>query len=311
VQSRASRGFAGSRAEVAAALAAIGLLLACGGDPGALPPEGQRLSLAGGAELNLLTEGSGDTVVLVHGLPGSASDWDALAPRLAGKRRVIRYDRVGFGFSSRRGEPGVFTLEQNARELVELLDALALDRVALVGWSTGGGIVQVVAARWPERVTALVLVSPDAPGYEYPPDDPTWKLMVSPIGIPVTRALLSIRPLGQRLVSEDLATAFAGRQHIHPGVVAQTHALLALPGAARTFIEESRQYDLGALEPESIQAPTLIIHGDADGFIPMAIVEQLDDRIPDSRLIRVRNGSHMLPMTHAGRLDDQIASFTR
>ena len=298
-------------AGVAAMLAAIGLLLACGGDPGALPPEGQRLSLAGGAELNLLTEGRGDTVVLVHGLPGSASDWDALAPRLAKARRVIRYDRVGFGFSSRRGEPGLFTLEQNARELVELLDALALERVALVGWSTGGGIVQVVAARWPERVAGLVLVSPDAPGYEYPPDDPTWKLMVSPIGIPVMRALLSFRPLGQSLVSRDLAKAFSGREHIHPGIVARTHALLALPGAARTFVEESRQYDLAALEPESIRTPTLIIHGDSDGFIPMAIVEQLDDRIPDSRLVRVRNGSHMLPMTHAGLLDERITSFTR
>jgi pimeloyl-ACP methyl ester carboxylesterase len=135
--------------------------------------------------------------------------------------------------------------------------------------------------------------------------------MASPIGIPVTRALLSFRPLGQSLVSEDIATAFSGRQHIHPGVVARTHALLALPGAARTFIEESRQYDLGVLEPESIRAPTLIIHGDSDGFIPMAIVEQLGHRIPDSRLVRVENGSHMLPMTHAGLLNGQITSFTR
>jgi len=248
---------------------------------------------------------------LLHGLPGSASDWDGLAPRLAEERHVIRYDRVGFGFSSRRSEPGVFTLEQNAQELVELLDVLGLDRATLVGWSTGGGIAQVAAARWPERVAGLVLVSPDAPGLEHPPDDPTWKLVVSPIGVPVTRALLSFRPLGQSLISRDLAKAFSGREHIHPGVVAQTHALLALPGAARTFVEETRQWDLGVLEPESIQAPTLIIHGDSDGFIPMAVVEQLNRRIPDSRLVGIVNGSHMLPMTHAGLLSDQIVSFTR
>jgi len=292
-------------------LVAAGFSPACGGDPDALPPEGQRLRLAGGAELNLAAEGRGEAVVLLHGLPGSASDWEALAPRLAEELRVIRYDRVGYGFSSRRGEPGSFTLEQNARELVELLDALGLDRATLVGWSTGGGIAQVVAARWPERVARLVLVAPDAPGLDYPPDDPTWKLMVSPIGIPFTRALMFLRPLGQGLVSEDLAVAFSGREHVQPGVVSRTHALLALPGVIRTFIEESRQYDLGVLEPEAIRAPTLIIHGDSDAFIPMAIIEQLQQRIPDSRLLRIANGSHMLPLTHAGLLKHEITRFTR
>jgi pimeloyl-ACP methyl ester carboxylesterase len=279
--------------------------------PDALPAPGRRLPLAGGAELNLRTEGQGDPIVLVHGLPGSASDWDALAPRLARARRVIRYDRVGFGFSSRRGEPGIFALEQNARELVELIDALALARVTLVGWSSGGGISQIVAARRPERVARLVLVATDAPGLDWPPDNPAWRLVLSPVGIPLMRALMSFRPLGHHLVSRDLALAYSGRGRIQPGVVARTHALLTLPGAVRSFIEETRQYDLGALAPEAIASPTLIVHGDSDGLIPIAIIEQLQRRIADSRLRRIENGSHMLPSTHAELLCDEILAFTR
>jgi 2-hydroxymuconate-semialdehyde hydrolase len=293
------------------ALAAAVFALACGGDPDALPSPGQRLPLAGGTELNLLAEGSGEPVVLVHGLPGSASDWDALAPRLAEKRRVIRYDRVGFGFSGRRDDPGVFSLGQNARELVELLDALGLARVTLVGWSSGGGIAQVVAARRPERVARLVLVATDAPGLDWPPDGPAWRIVLSPVGIPLTRALMSFRPLGQRLVSRDLALAYSGRERIQPGIVARTHALLVLPGAVRSFIEETRQYDLGALAPETIAAPTLIVHGDSDGLIPIAIAERLQQRIRDARLLRIENGSHMLPLTHAELLSDEILAFAR
>jgi pimeloyl-ACP methyl ester carboxylesterase len=71
--------------------------------PPDLPPAGRRVELATGVALNVLEEGSGPAVVMIHGLPGSAYDWRALLPELASRGyRAIAYDRVGYGRSDPR-----------------------------------------------------------------------------------------------------------------------------------------------------------------------------------------------------------------
>jgi hypothetical protein len=97
--------------------------LALGAGP--LPPRGARVAIARGYGINVLDEGVGPPVVLVHGLPGSAYDWRPLPEQLvAAGFRVIRYDRVGYGHSDRRTEGERHSIERNAGELLELLPAL-------------------------------------------------------------------------------------------------------------------------------------------------------------------------------------------
>src|SRR5678816_2391268 len=68
-----------------------------------LPPAGTAVTLPGGYRVNVLDEGTGPAVLLIHGLPGSAYDWEPLPTLLqAAGCRVIRYDRVGYGHSDRR-----------------------------------------------------------------------------------------------------------------------------------------------------------------------------------------------------------------
>jgi pimeloyl-ACP methyl ester carboxylesterase len=69
-----------------------------GDPPPELPPAGRRVELPGGVGVNVVEQGTGPPVVLVHGLPGTAYDWRELSPELAKRgRRAIAYDRVGWG----------------------------------------------------------------------------------------------------------------------------------------------------------------------------------------------------------------------
>ena len=106
-------------------------------------------------------------IVLVHGLPGCAYDWTPLPERLAALgRRVIAYDRVGYGYSSPRGTESDYTYDDNASELLELLEILDVSDTTLVGWSYGGGVVIRAGLRGSERIGRLVLLGSVGPAIE-------------------------------------------------------------------------------------------------------------------------------------------------
>ena len=97
-------------------------------------------------------------LVLVHGAGGSRLDWAPELRRLP-DARVIALDLPGHGKST---APGRNTLDAYARDVAALLDALALDRAVIVGHSMGGGVAQLLALDWPERIAGLVLLGTGA-----------------------------------------------------------------------------------------------------------------------------------------------------
>ncbi|TMR97785.1 alpha/beta fold hydrolase [Nonomuraea basaltis] len=100
--------------------------------------------------------GSGAPVVLLHQTPRSWDEYREVLPLLGRTHRAIAMDTIGFGASARLAE---HSIETYATAVVEFLDALGLEQVALVGHHTGGVIAIEVAARAPDRVTRLVLSS--------------------------------------------------------------------------------------------------------------------------------------------------------
>ncbi|HEY2006225.1 MAG TPA: alpha/beta fold hydrolase, partial [Solirubrobacteraceae bacterium] len=94
-------------------------------------------------------------VVLLHGQPGSARDWDRVVAALGSGVRPIAVDRPGWdGRSRARDLPG------NAQAVFELLDTRGIERATLVGHSLGAAIAVWAAVEHPERVAALVLAAP-------------------------------------------------------------------------------------------------------------------------------------------------------
>ena len=106
-------------------------------------------------------------VVLLHALGEDSSDWERVAPELTPSWRVYAPDLRGHGASEWSGP---YTVEQLTADLAAFLDALGLRRVALVGHSMGAAPAYLFAARYPERVTRLVLEEP-VPPFPRPPAD--------------------------------------------------------------------------------------------------------------------------------------------
>jgi 3-oxoadipate enol-lactonase len=112
-----------------------------------------------GVSLRYAIEGAGPTIVLIHEMGGSLESWDLLVPLLAAKRRVLRYDTRGAGFSEKIR--GTLSIDTMTADLIALLDKLGIsEKVALVGTAVGGAIALHTAAKHPDRIAAVIATSP-------------------------------------------------------------------------------------------------------------------------------------------------------
>lgn len=269
------------------------------------PPPGEPVAIGRGLHLNVFDQGQGPVVVLVHGLPGSAYDWGALPLRLAAAGfRVVRFDRVGYGHSSRRPDDARHGMADNARDLLALMDALELDQAILLGWSYGGGVAQLAAMTAPHRVPHLVVVATVGPAWSGPAPSPGAAVAGSRL---VQRWVLH-SGLARVLVARESAAAFAPRP-VPPGWVGRTLALLALPGALRSWWSERRDWKAEDLDSTFPLPPLLALHGAGDRVVPPAVAEDLVGRTGGSRLVRIADAGHMLPVTHADRIADELRRF--
>jgi pimeloyl-ACP methyl ester carboxylesterase len=277
-----------------------------------LPPAGRRIAVGEGLSVNAIDRGEGPAVVLVHGLPGIAHDWEPLVDALASRgRRVIAYDRIGYGRSDARpGEaPAAFTVEANARELVSLIENEGLEDVTVVGWSYGGPIgieaALMAAEGAPSRVRRLVLVGTGGPDSDDAEPPPAPGLVATSI----LRWVGSVPPAGAALQRALSVQAFS-EQPQPEWWAANLSANFAAPNTRLTWTSEGAAIGAsGEFRANQVSVPTLLIHGDDDRLAPLAIGEYVHGKIPGSRLEVVASGSHMLPITHSDQLADWIAAF--
>jgi len=272
-----------------------------------LPPAGRRVEVAPGVGVNVIEAGAGRPVVLVHGHPGSAYDWAPLVRELAARgQRVIAYDRVGYGRSDARAN-GAWTVESNARELLALLEAEDLRDVVLVGWSYGGGVAIVATREDSSRVSHLVLVGSVGAGVENRDAPPRLVMgFMAAVGLPW---LARVPPLDRRMRAAFLAGAFAP-EPVSDGALDLMAANFARPHTLGTFTSEGR--DLGGeadLDPSAIERPILVVQGDGDRLVPLAVAEGLHRRARGSELWVVPGGGHALPVTRARELAERIVAF--
>lgn len=233
--------------------------------------------------------GAGPPLLLAQGYAGSADDWPPDFLAALGRRfALIAPDNRGTG-DSELGDPAELTIEAMAADLEALLDELAIDRVALLGFSMGGFIAQALAARAPERVESLALFSTDAGGPEAiraRPDD--WDRLVDPSGTPRERASRTfsvifppdVAPRFDREFGEIEAAALAA---LDPATLAAQERAMARWWATPP-----------AADPPAI-APPLIGHGSEDVVIPPGNAELLAARFPGARIERFAGAGHAFP----------------
>jgi pimeloyl-ACP methyl ester carboxylesterase len=110
-----------------------------------------------GTRLDALDEGTGPAIVLIHGVLLAKETWDAQAAALARRARVVRIDLRGHGASG--VPPGPYLMETLAGDVLDVLDALGIERAAIVGHSLGGYVTFAFYRMFAERCAALGFVS--------------------------------------------------------------------------------------------------------------------------------------------------------
>lgn len=233
---------------------------------------------AAGIRTNYHDVGAGSPILLIHGSgPGVSAwaNWRGVIPELARTHRVIAPDMVGFGYTERPA--GVeYSAEQWLAHLLGFLDALSLERVAVVGNSFGGSIALSLATSHPERVDRLVLMGSVGVASTLSAGlDQVWGFEPSLANM---RALLELFAYDSSRVDDDLAElrlAAATR----PGVQEAFAAMFPAP----------RQVALDALNVDesrvrSLTHPAMIVHGRDDQVIPLGNAFRLLELIPSAQL---------------------------
>lgn len=110
-------------------------------------------------QYNVVVEGSGPTVFMLHGFTGSIHSWDDLADHLSSHFRTVRIDLLGHGRSAAPDDPERYSLWETAQDIEAIADELEIERFHLLGYSLGGRAALHAALTIPRRVLSLVLES--------------------------------------------------------------------------------------------------------------------------------------------------------
>jgi len=257
----------------------------------AVPPTRYARSGAVHIAYQVVGDGPLDLVVVPGWISHLELGWE-LPPlarflrRLASFSRLILFDKRGTGMSDHVPVAELPTLEQRMDDVRAVLDAVGSPRAALIGLSEGGPLNLMFAATYPERTTALVLMSSFA-RLRWADD--------YPIGIPESQFDRLVERLeqawGQGAAVSALAPSLAGDAQFRE-FWARFQRLAASPGTAITLLRWAYETDARPALP-AIGAPTLVIHRAGDRFVPAANARYLAERIRNARYVELPEADHL------------------
>ena len=248
--------------------------------------------------------GEGPPVVLVHGTPSRALVWREVARLLARAYAVHVFDLLGFGASERRVDQDV-SLAAHGAVLAELVEQWELDRPALVGHDIGGAAV--LRAHLLEGVAVSRLALLDAVVLR-PWITPRTRAMQREIGRPrdlpdpdlAAEIEEHLRTATARRLPEDVFGALFGQWSGADGQALYLRNLAQL--------DERHTDDFEPLLG-SIDAPTLVVWGERDEWLPIETSERIAQHVPAAQRLVVPEAGHFCMEDAPGRVSGALAEF--
>ncbi|TLP80261.1 alpha/beta fold hydrolase [Maribacter sp. ACAM166] len=256
--------------------------------------------------------GSGQPVILIHGWPLSRKSWEQQVWKIVEEGfRCISYDRRGFGTSS--SPWNAYDYSSLASDLNVIIEELKLEDTIIVGFSMGGGeVVRYLTDYGSDKIAKAVLISSIIPLVKHKSDNPD--------GVPekalngIIDALQNDRVgflkefskgfynydenKGDRVSEAQLDYDFTIASFASPRATIQT----ALAWMHTDFRSELKNVDV----------PTLIVHGDADGTVPIETsAKQAAAGITDNTFEIIKGAPHGLNITHADELNKILIPFLK
>jgi pimeloyl-ACP methyl ester carboxylesterase len=287
---------------------------------------------ANGIEIEYETAGnkSDPALLLVMGLGAQLTIWpDSLFQGLAARGfYVIRFDNRDSGLSSDFSKWGVadipgalqaamkgkkvdapYLLDDMAADAIGLLDALGIDKAHMVGASMGGMIVQIIAARYPQRTRSMVSIYSTSGRRGLPQGKPEALAMLGSVPENDTREA-RVRhgmKLRQTIGSPGYPTPEAElRAFVEKNVDRRWYP----EGVGRQYVSVIASGDRVDLL-KTVKAPTLVLHGEEDPLLPVECGRDVAGLVPGAELETIAGWGHDFPPQLVPRIVDRVASFCK
>ncbi|HWI53806.1 MAG TPA: alpha/beta hydrolase [Symbiobacteriaceae bacterium] len=218
-------------------------------------------------------------MILLHGGLGHAGNWGHQVPALirSGYHAVL-IDSRGHGRSTRDERP--YTYELMASDVLAVMDALHLEKVALVGWSDGAVIALILAMHAPRRVAGVFFFA------------------------------CNMDPSGVKQITEPnpiISRCFGRHAKDYASLSATPDQFEAFAGAVGLMMETQPNYS--AQDLAQISVPVAIVHSEHDEFIRREHAEYLARSIPNAALISLHGVSHFAPLQRPAQFNSAVLAF--
>ncbi len=249
-----------------------------------------------GMEVHYRDEGTGKTIVLLHGTAASLHTWDAWTTELIKNGfRVVRMDLPAFGLTGPNKRHD-YSINRYVKFVNDFLNDLDIKSCYLVGNSLGGRIAWNYAADYPQRVEKLVLL--DASGFEILNQDGSKKN--PPLAFQLAQSPLlswAVRYFTPKfLVRKSLKEVMADDRLVTDKLVKRYHDFMLREGNRAAFIARvNLNYEDQTEKLKKINTPTLIQWGMLDEWVPLVCAYQFDKALPNSQLVIYDDLGH-IPM---------------
>lgn len=241
---------------------------------------------ANGITISYEERGEGEPLILIMGLGAPGAKWEPHIKAYEKHFRVIAIDNRGAGQSD-KPVAWVYTIEDMAKDVVGVMDALGIESAHINGISMGGAIAQYLAVCYKERVRSVILTNTFP--YCCVSFRRSIELLRDACGQldPVTWGRL-----GQWIIFSD-----SFQEEREDFMLEAEKADLAYPYPMPSYAYKAQcngilGHDLRERLPE-IQAPVLVAAGDRDKFVPVSVTMEMVQAIPGARLFMAENGGHV------------------
>jgi 3-oxoadipate enol-lactonase len=251
------------------------------------------------AQIDVLVDGTGESIVMLHGFPLTREIWDVQAAALARDHRVVRLDLRGMGASAAVGGP--YLMATLASDVAAVIDAIGAPRVTLVGHSLGGYVALAFARMYAERVERLALVCSRITA-----DDAAraaWRF---------SRADAVEAANSGTAIIEEMLPAMLSKESVarNPGLADRVRAIAAkndprgLAAMLRGMALRESSEDIAT----DLSMPVLIVAGRHD-TIPAEEVQAMAAAFPRARLIWAEHSAHLPMLEEPQMLCRVLAAF--
>lgn len=257
-----------------------------------------------GQQIAFFRQGKGEAILFVHGITTYSFIWQKIVPFFE-NYEVLAVDLPGCGASEKNLNES-FSIENHAKTLNQLTDELGINKFHFVGHDVGGGIGQIFAVNYPDKLLSLTLINSVA--YDFWPVQPIIAMRT-----PFIRQL-AMATLDMGTLKLIIQRGLYHKERLTPELVAQFWAPMKTKQGRKAFLHFASSLNNKHLvkitdKLRKLDLPTLIIRGDADAFLSGDIATKLAEEIPNARLLHIPTGNHFIQVDEPEIVAQALITF--